>query len=146
MTDMTVKTPWHLWVVGLAGLLWNGYGAYGYYMTNTGGDAFMAAAGMTEAHIAYVNAMPAWTNAAWAFGVWGGLLGSVLLLLRMKWAFHVYLVSLLGLIGSLIYQYGMSDGAQFGGASSMIMYAFILAGCLFLLWYSRMMAGRGVLR
>ena len=28
MNSMTVKTPWHLWVVGVLALLWNGFGAY----------------------------------------------------------------------------------------------------------------------
>ena len=27
MTDMTVKTPWHLWAVGAVAVLWNAYAA-----------------------------------------------------------------------------------------------------------------------
>jgi hypothetical protein len=35
MTDMTVKTPWHLWAVGAVSLLWNGLGGYDYTMSMT---------------------------------------------------------------------------------------------------------------
>ena len=147
MTDtMTTRTPWHLWAVGIVGLLWTGYGCIDYTMTQLQADAWLQSMKMTEAQIAYFNAMPAWTHGAWAIGVWGGLLGSVLLLLRMKWAFHLYVASLLGLVASLVYQYGMSNGMEVGGTSGVVMYAVILAVCLFLIWYSRMMTGRGVLR
>lgn len=145
-TRMTTATPWHLWAVGIVGLLWNGYGCVDYTMTQLQGDAWLQSMKMTEAQIAYFNAMPAWTHGAWAIGVWGGLLGSVLLLLRMKWAFHLFVASLLGLVGSLIYQYGMSNGMEVGGTSSVVMYGVILAACLFFIWYSRMMSQKRVLR
>ncbi|MDP2117244.1 MAG: hypothetical protein Q8J71_07610 [Brevundimonas sp.] len=146
MTDMTVKTPWHLWVVGIIALLWNGYGCVDYTMTQLQGDAWLQSMKMTEAQIAYFNAMPAWTHGAWAIGVWGGLLGSVLLLLRMKWAFHFFVASLLGLVASLIYQYGMSNGMEVGGTSSVVMYGVILAACLFFIWYAWTMGRKRVLR
>lgn len=147
MTDtMKAATPWHLWAVGVVGLLWNGYGCVDYTMTQLQGDAWLQSMKMTEAQIAYFNSMPAWMHGAWAIGVWGGLLGSMLLLLRMKWAFHLYVASLLGLVASLIYQYGMSNGMEVGGTSSVVMYGVVLAACLFFIWYSRTMSGRGVLR
>src|SRR3546814_7159427 len=31
--NTTVKTPWHLWVVGVLSLLWNAVGAFDYTMT-----------------------------------------------------------------------------------------------------------------
>lgn len=147
MTDtMTTRTPWHLWVVGVVGLLWNAYGCFDYTMTQLQGDAWLRSMKMTEAQMAYFNAMPAWTHGAWAIGVWGGLVGSALLLLRMKWAFHLFVASLLGLVASLIYQYGLSNGMEVGGTSGVVMYAVILAACLFFIWYARMMSKRGVLR
>ena len=148
MTDTTKSAaPWHLWAVGGLGLLWNGFGAYDYIMSHSdGAAAYMAGMGMTEAQIAYGEAMPAWTSVPWALGVWGALLGSVLLLLRMKWAFHAFVVSLLGLLVSLVYAYGMSDAASVMGTQGMIMYALVLIGCLFFVWYSRMAMKSGVLR
>ena len=41
MTSMTVRTPWHLWAVGVVSLLWNGFGAYDFIMTSTQGETYM---------------------------------------------------------------------------------------------------------
>ena len=87
------RTPWHLWVVGVLAALWNGFGCFDYVMTQTRRDEWFVQMGMTEAQLTYFNAMPAWTHAAWAIGVWGGLLGALLLLLHRKWATPVFVVS-----------------------------------------------------
>lgn len=140
------RTPWHLWAVGGLGLLWNGYGCYDYFMTNTQGEAFMRGAGMSEAQIAYMNAMPVWTTGTWALGVWGSLLGSLLLLRRSRWAFHVFAASAAGLAGTLTYTYLLSNGAETLGMQGTVMYAVIAAIILFQVWYARLMTKRGVLR
>ena len=93
--SMTVKTPWHLWVVGIVGVLWNSYGCFDFTMTNLKGEEYLRGYGMTEAQIAYFHAMPAWTHVTWAVGVWGGMLGAILLLLRKKWALHAFILSFL---------------------------------------------------
>lgn len=146
-TSMTRSTPWHLWTVGAISLLWNSYGAYDYTRTNLpDGEAYMASLGMTAAQIATFHDMPTWAVAAWAFGVWGALAGSIFLLLRMKWAFHAFVVSLAGLLVSLVYAYGMTENGAAGGVQGMVMYAVILAACLFFVWYSRMALKSGILR
>ena len=38
-----VKTPWHLWAVGIISLLWNAFGAFDYVMTKLKNPAYMAA-------------------------------------------------------------------------------------------------------
>lgn len=141
-----MKPSVHLWIVGILAVLWNGYGCFDYYMTMTNNAGYLASMGMTAEQTAYMAAMPGWTDASWAFGVWGGLLGSVLLLLRMKWAFHAFVVSLLGLLASLVYAFGLSNGAEVMGMKGLIMNGVVLAGCLFFVWYSRMMTANGTLR
>lgn len=140
------RTPWHFWVVGVIGLLWNSYGPFDYLMTQTGGEGYLRSVGMTDPQIAYLNAMPAWMSGVWAIGVWGGLLGAILLLARRRLAFPVFVVSLAAFLVSLVYSYGLSNGAAVMGDTALIMNVVILAGCLFLVWYSRMMAARGFLR
>ena len=78
------RTPWHLWLVGALGLLWNAYGGFDYFMSKTRGDAYLQSVGMTPEQIAHLNAMPPWMTAVWAIGVWGALLGAVLLLARAQ--------------------------------------------------------------
>jgi hypothetical protein len=138
--------PWHLWVVGVVGVLWNGYACYDYFMTKTGGVAYMKGAGMTDAQIAQMTNYPVWMSADWAIGVWGGLLGAILLLARMRYAFHVFAVSTAAFLVMLVYTYVLTDGGAVMGQQGMIFNLIILAGCLFFTWYAWTMGKRGVLR
>ena len=143
----TGRSPaWHFWVVAVLGALWNSFGGYDYFMSKTGGDAYLKSSGMSEAQIAYFNAMPAWTTIFWALGVWGAVAGSILLLLRSRWAVHAFLISLGGLIVSLIYDYLLSNGLEVNGQQQILMYCVIFAACAFFLWYSQRMVKAGVLR
>lgn len=99
----TVKTPWHLWLVGVLSLLWNGFGAFDFIQTTTRGEAYMRAAGFDDAMVAYYDAMPGWMYLPWTLGVWGAVIGSVLLLLRRRWAVPAFGLSLVGALISLIY-------------------------------------------
>ncbi|WP_269219389.1 hypothetical protein [Brevundimonas vesicularis] len=99
----TVKTPWHLWLVGVLSLLWNGFGAFDFIQTTTRGEAYMRAAGFDDAMVAYYEAMPGWMYVPWTLGVWGAVIGSVMLLLRLRWAVQAFGLSLLGALVSLIY-------------------------------------------
>lgn len=140
------RTPWHFWVVSVVAVLWNSFGGYDYAMSQFQGDAYYHQMHMTEAQIAYMHTFPVWMIAVWATGVWGAVLGSVLLIARSKFAVPVFVVSLAGFLISLIYAYLLSDGAMVMGQSGKIMNLVILAGCLFFVWYARLMAKRGVLR
>ncbi|MFZ1744260.1 MAG: hypothetical protein WAT93_15540 [Pontixanthobacter sp.] len=101
MTDQAIKTPWHIWVVGLLTLLWNSLGITSYLMTELGK---LEALGFPPDQIAYFDAMPGWAIALWALGVWGAFFGSVLILLRSRFAVPALLVSVLGLIGTTVYE------------------------------------------
>ena len=144
MTDtMTTRTPWHLWVVGAVALLWNGYGGYDYVMTQTNNAAYLAQ--FTAEQRAYFDSYPMWMEADWAIGVWGGVLGAVLLLLRSKWAFHAFHASLIAFAVSVVYGQ-MSEGAALMGTTGVIFSAAIFLLGLAFVMYSRMMTRKGVLR
>jgi len=150
MTDATPAkssgTPWHLWVVGVVAVLWNAYGGYDYVMTQTGGPEYLRSLGMNDAAVAYFDAMPAWMTAVWAIGVWGAVLGSILLLLRLKWALHAFIASLAAFVMSLVYTYALSNGAEVAPPEAAYMNVVILAGCLFFVWYAWFATKRGLLR
>lgn len=139
------KTPWHLWVVGVLSLLWNAFGAYDHVMSVSQGESYYRTMGMSEAIIAYMNAMPGWMMVPWTLGVWGAVIGSVLLLMRLKWAVHAWALSLLGAVISLIYQYFLSNGLEVYGGQA-FMPAVIVVIAALLLWYAFAMRRRGVLR
>lgn len=147
MSDpQAMRTPWHLWAVGIVGVLWNGFGCYDYVMSKTAGEAYLRAMGLDEAMIAYFNAMPLWMTAAWAIGVWGALAGAVLLLLRSKWAVAVFAASLIAYVVSLVYTYLLSEGGSIMPDGMWMMQVVILAACVFFTWYALAMRKTGVLR
>ena len=100
-----------------------------------------------NAMLAWVDAFPIWAQFGWGLGVWGGLVGGVLLLLRSRWAVWALGLSLVGALLGLGYQIAAAPplpGAQ-GPMNDAMPYVIILiAAALFL--YARAMLARGVLR
>lgn len=146
LADTSRSTPWHFWLVAALSVLWNGFGAYDYTMSHVQGEAYLRSAGMTDAQMAYFNAMPAWMTAAWAIGVWASVAGALLLILRSKWTFHAFVVSLLGFLASLVYTHMLSNGGELMGQMGMIMNVVVAAALVFFVWYAQVMTRRGVLR
>jgi hypothetical protein len=138
-------TPWHLWPVGVLALLWNSVGAFDYLMTETRNASYMSS--FTHEQLVYFNSFPAWVVAAWALSVWGGVLGSVLLLFRKRQAVPTFGVSLAMLIPTSFYNFVLTDGfAIMGGLEALLFTALIFVGAIALLIYARRLARGGVLR
>ena len=150
MTDIARRaaTPWHLWLVGLLSLAWNGYGAFDYIQTTTRGEAYMRAAGMGDEMIAYYTAMPTWMYVPWTLGVWGAVIGSLLLLARSRWAVHAFALSLIGAAISLVYSKFINPPPALPPQLAMMewMPYVIALIAAFLAWYAWTMAKKGVLR
>ena len=147
MTDMTIKTPWHLWLVGVIAVLFNAIGVFDYVMSMAQGRAkYLASAGMTPEQVAHYQDMPMWMIAVWTMGVWAAMLGSVLILLRNKRAFLSFAVSLAAFLVSLIYTYVLTEGGAIVGGQMAIANVVITALLLFFMWYSWLMTKRSVLR
>ncbi len=141
ITEGRMHTPVHLWLVGIATLLFNAMGVMSYTMTRLGK---LADLGMTPDQIAFMNSYPVWANAFWALGVWGAFAGSALLLLRSRYAVAALGVALVGLIGTTIYNYALIEVPADMKAPALDVAIWI--STLFLLFYTRRMAKAGVLR
>ncbi len=135
--------PKHLWIVGVVSLLWNLMGGLDYVMTQTRNEAYMAR--FTPEQLAYFYGIPAWNIFFWALAVWGGVAGSVLLLMRRRFAVPVFAVSFVSMVITTVYSYALSDGLAVMGAGALAFSAVIFAIALALWMYARAMAGRGVL-
>lgn len=140
-TPGTAKVPWHLWLIGGLSLLFNAMGVISYTMTKFD---MLAEAGMTADQIAFMNAYPSWASAFWALGVWGAFAGSVLLLLRSRFAVLAMVVATIGLVGTTVYNYGLIEvpAAMEAPALDIAIWAVTLS----LLLYVRRMAAAGVLK
>jgi len=137
------RPPRHLWVVGAVGLLWNLVGAYDYLMTETHNASYMGK--FTPEQLVYFYGFPTWVVAAWAIAVWGGVLGTLLLLLRKRLAAPVLLVSFLAMIATSIHNFLLSDGVAVMGGGAVAFSGLIFAIALGLWLYARSMTQRGVL-
>lgn len=139
-----VATPKHLWIVGILSFLWNAMGAVDYVMTETHNEAYMGQ--YSPEQLEHFYSFPTWFIAFWAIAVWGSLIGSALLLLRIRWAGAAFFVSLLAMAVTTVYNYVLTDGAALMGVAGTIFTVVIWVVGIFLLLYSRAMCKRGVLR
>lgn len=143
------RAPMHLWIVGGLATLWNAFGGYDYWMTRTRNTDYLA--GMMpgtdpNAMLAWVDAFPIWAQIGWGLGVWMGLLGSLLLLARSRWAAHAFALSLLGMVLSFGYQFTSTPPPGASGGMAMLMPLIIVAIGIALFAYARAMARKGILR
>lgn len=147
---VSARTPVHVWIVGILSLLWGCFGAYDYTMTRMRNTDYIKSAmpGVDpNAALAWVDSMPMYAQIGWGLGVWGGLLGGVLLLMRSRWAMWALGVSLLGAVVGLGYQIALAPplpGAE-GFMVTGMPYVIIAVAAAFFV-YARAMVAKGVLR
>lgn len=148
--NTTTKIPWHIWVVGIIALLWNGFGAADYTMTQTENRGWFSGMGFTteqtDAVLAYMETAPLWTHAAWALGVWGGVLGAILLLIRNRWAVPVLALSLLGAFLGLVNYLTADYPPEMQEMAESPMMFIVVAIATFFLWYAWKQRSGGVLK
>jgi hypothetical protein len=139
----SVRTPFHLWVVGVLALLWNLMGAFDYVASQFELEFYMTR--FTAEQLAYHDAIPAWAVAGWAFAVWFALVGSISLLARKRCAFWLFVIAFAGMIVSSVYTLGMSNGIEVMGFGAAIFTVVIWIVAIFLIVYSRAQSKSGVL-
>lgn len=135
MTTETIEKPptWY-WIVSIVALLWNLAGAMAYV-----GQAYMRPedlAALSEAERQLFENQPAWVTGAFAFAVWGGVLGCVFLLLRNKWAKPIFIISFIGIISQMGYNLFMSNSYDVYGPGGLIMPVMVLVIGLGLILFS----------
>lgn len=138
------RRPWHLWVIGIVGGLWSSMGVVSFVLTQMRVEAVMSQFPPQQRE--YFESFPLWAVAFWAIWVFGGVIGSLLLLLRNRLAFPVLLASVIGAmvsnLGGLFLLGGMEVMAETGGLG-LTVYPVIFAA--FLAYYARAMIKKGVL-
>jgi ribose/xylose/arabinose/galactoside ABC-type transport system permease subunit len=132
-------------VIGIVALLWNCIGAFDYLMTQTRNAAYMSA--FPPEQLAWFYGLPVWVVAAWAIAVWGGVLGSILLLLRRRLAVPVFLASLVAMVVTTFQNWVLANAAEvFPDTFSRVFSVVIFVVTVGLYFYARAMRERGVLR
>ena len=129
--------PRSFWIIGAIALIWNVLGSVNY-LVQMNADSLAA---FREVERAIIDGRPAWATAGFAIAVFGGALGSLLLLLRKSAAFYLFVASLLGMIVTMIHTIGVDIALSLGEIVVIILMPLVVAA--FLTWYSKHAEGRG---
>lgn len=87
------KPPIYFWIVAVISFIWNAFGVYSYLM-----QTLMSAEHLNQLSAEDKNVftdLPAWYISIFAIAVFAGILGSISLLLRSRWAYLLFIISFL---------------------------------------------------
>lgn len=139
------RLPSWYWTAAGLGLAWNAFGITRFLSSATASEADMAAQGMTAEQARLYAGLPAWMDIAFAFGVFGGLIGCILLLARSKIAVPVFAASLGGYVALYAGDVAYGVFAVFGVAQAVIL-TVVVAIAAVLLWVARHAVGKSFIR
>lgn len=140
MTSTNKPATW-FWVVSAVALLWNVMGVAAYISSVTMTPEALQA--LNENERALIESTPAWATGAFAIAVWGGVLGSLLLLLRRSLATIVLIASFAGIVVQMIHAFFLSNSFEVYGPGGLAMPIMVLAFGAFLIWFARNAEAKG---
>jgi hypothetical protein len=135
------KAPWHLRVVGVLSLLWNAAGAWTIMSAQSGAPMDMDA---TE--IAYYAAQAPWFVAVADLVLISAILAAIALLLRSRWAVHLYGLSIAGIVVTSVYDIAAGTALLLQDQGWLILSCVTAGLAAVQLVYAITMRKRGVLR
>jgi hypothetical protein len=141
MNSTTKPTPIY-WLISILALLWNCIGIVAYL-----GQAYMtdeALKMLPETNQLYFSNIPAWVTAAFALAVFGGFFGCLGLLFKKKWAYFLFILSLLALLVHQTYNVFIQDFIEMTGDQMILpLLTFIVAS--YLVYFSKQKVELGIL-
>ena len=138
---MTKRPGWFMILVVVL-ILWGLAGCASLWAHVTLGPKIHPQA--TDWDYAYYAALPVWFVWDYAVAVGAGLLGSIALALRSRWAVALYLVSLIAVVIQFGYVFLATDVLAHKGAAETVPFpAFIVAMAVFQLWLAHSARKRG---
>ncbi len=106
-------------IFAILALLWNLLGVAAFVMQATMSPEALAA--LPEAEQALYNSYPTWALIAFAAGVFGGAIGSLLLVMKKNLAGPVLWISLIGVVIQMGYGVFIARSYEVLGAASIVM-------------------------
>lgn len=130
-----IGVHWSFWVISGITLFFNVMGAINFFvqMSADSLDKF------PEFYHPIIEGRPLWATAAFAVVVFGSTLGCLLLLLRRSSAYYVFVVSLLGVVVTMLHIFRVVGAGSFQVWSGVVMQLVVTA---FLTWYSKYATGK----
>ena len=133
----TPGVHWSFWVIGSIALIWNVMGVINFFVQL---NPEMLAS-YRESERAIIVGRPVWATIGFAIAVFGGSLGSLLLLLKNSTGFYLFIASLLGVVITMTHT--LSVGINFGAGEIIGIILMPVMVAAFLIWYSKQAENKG---
>jgi hypothetical protein len=138
MNDERVSAVhWSFWAISAVALVWNLMGVINFFM-QMNPDMI---ASYRDSERAIIEGRPAWATGSFVIAVFGGAIGSILLLLRKSAAYYLFIASLVGVVVTMIHTLGIGIDFGPGEILGILLMPFVVAA--FLIWYSRQAQNKG---
>lgn len=137
MDNQVMKPHWTFWLVSGIFLLWNLGGSMNFLMQMNPENLEM----YRDVEKAIITDRPWWGTFGFGLGVFGGVIGCVMLLLRMSRSFEVLVASLIGVVIAVIHT--LTVDAEFTTAELIVMTAMPIAFSGLMVWYAVFVKNKG---
>lgn len=134
------RAPWHMWVVGILLLVWHGFASFDYIATVIRFEPYLA--NFPEEILSYFFDAPLWMYAMWGMGSIGGLISTILMLMRRKSAVLIFVSAWVCSMVASIYSV---INPMPGGGNNLFM-GIVMVVALLIVIYLHWLQRRGVLR
>ena len=135
------KAPWHLWLVAIVALLWNGAGAYTILMAQAG-----RLYDLEPGEAAYYAAQPVWFVVLTDVALVAALAAALALLLRKRMAVWLFALSLTAIVSTNSYEFVAGTSRALLNRAALIVTVIIVLIAIFELAYAGGMKRRAVLK
>lgn len=137
----SAKPAASFWIISIVALLWNLIGIMAFSM-----DIMMtpeALDALPAAERELYESSPIWLKFVYGVAVFGGTVGSILLLMKKFSAYRVFLVSLIAILIQMLYSILFTKSMEVYGPTALIMPVLVIAIAFFLLWYTKSCQTKG---
>jgi hypothetical protein len=138
---MPTKRPWHLWLVAVLTLLWNGSGAITIALAQAG-----RLSGLSADEAAYYAGQPLSFVLSTSIATFAPLAAAVALLLRSRLAVWLFGVSLALILANNVYDLAAGTSRALANQGALIVTIIIAVIAVLQLVYANAMKKRGVLQ
>ncbi len=130
--------PRSFWMVSGVGLVWNLIGVAAFL-----GQMTMDTSSLSDAERAFYESVPVWATIAFGVAVSTGVLGSVALLLRQRWAILTFIVSIFGIVIQDVHSIFIGGGIEVFGVAGLVLPFLTLSIAAALIGHARYSATKG---
>ncbi|MEE9439584.1 MAG: hypothetical protein V3V14_11330 [Saprospiraceae bacterium] len=135
MEQSNTKIPVTFWIISGIALFWNSMGVFAFISDMTMGETDFAQ--MSEGMKALYANNPLWMKAIYGIATIGGLIASIGLLLRKKWAAPAFLISLIAAAIQMARSVFATNAVEVMGNSAIALPTMIIIIGAFLWYYAK---------